>query len=161
MTETSIFDALRGSKLAVELDDEQCRTLAGVMSTRELAEGEVLVREGASDNHLYVVAEGVLGAIKHAGSPEAVTLAALTAGDVAGELAFLDGMERYASLVALGRARVLGLEREKLESLLDAHPRLVYRVMRAIVRVVHALQRRLSLQAAELSNYVYKQHGRY
>jgi len=26
---------------------------------------------------------------------------------------------------------------------------------------VHAIQRRLSLQAVELSNYVYKQHGRY
>jgi CRP/FNR family cyclic AMP-dependent transcriptional regulator len=37
----------------------------------------------------------------------------------------------------------------------------VYRVMRAIIRVVHQIQRRLSMQQAELSNYIYKQHGRY
>ncbi len=62
---------------------------------------------------------------------------------------------------ALGSARVLGLEREKLESLLDTHPVIVYHVMRAIIRTVHQIQRRLSLQAVELQNYIYKQHGRY
>ena len=68
----------------------------------------------------------------------------------------------YASKVALGDTQVLGLEREKLESLLDdADPVIVYRVMRAIIRVVHQIQRRLSMQQAELSNYIYKQHGRY
>jgi hypothetical protein len=29
------------------------------------------------------------------------------------------------------------------------------------VRVVHDLQRRLSMQTAELTNYLYKTHGRY
>jgi hypothetical protein len=33
--------------------------------------------------------------------------------------------------------------------------------MRAIIRTVHATQRHLSQQAVELSNYIYKQHGRY
>jgi hypothetical protein len=33
--------------------------------------------------------------------------------------------------------------------------------MRAIVRTVHAIQRRLSMQSVELTNYIYKQHGRY
>ena len=69
--------------------------------------------------------------------------------------------ETDASKVALGDTQVLGLEREKLESLLTTHPVIVYRVMRAIIRVVHQIQRRLSMQQAELSNYIYKQHGRY
>jgi len=56
---------------------------------------------------------------------------------------------------------VLSLERDSLESLLDAHGAVVYHVMRAIVRSVHEIQRRLSLQAVELTNYIYKQHGRY
>ncbi len=41
------------------------------------------------------------------------------------------------------------------------HPAIVYHVMRAISATVHATQRRLSHQAVELSNYIYKQHGRY
>jgi hypothetical protein len=33
--------------------------------------------------------------------------------------------------------------------------------MRGIVRIVHEVQRRLSVQNAELTNYLYKTHGRY
>jgi hypothetical protein len=33
--------------------------------------------------------------------------------------------------------------------------------MRGILRATHAIQRRLSVQQYELSNYIYKQHGRY
>ena len=58
-------------------------------------------------------------------------------------------------------ARVLVLEREKLESLITTHPMVLYRVMCAIVRTVHRIQTRLSVQASELTNYIVKQHGRY
>ena len=44
---------------------------------------------------------------------------------------------------------------------LETRPKVVYHVMRAIVRVVHEIQRRLSMQTAELTNYLYKTHGRY
>jgi hypothetical protein len=37
----------------------------------------------------------------------------------------------------------------------------VYRVMRAIIRAVHQIQYRLSMQQSELQNYIYKQHGKY
>ena len=43
-------------------------------------------------------------------------------GDVVGELSFLDGATRYASLVALSDTRVLGLSRSALEGMLDTHP---------------------------------------
>jgi CRP-like cAMP-binding protein len=56
---------------------------------------------------------------------------------------------------------VLGLSRADLEKLLDTKPKVVYHVMRAIVRVVHDIQRRMSMQTAELTNYLYKTHGRY
>ena len=63
-----------------------------------------------------------------------------------GELSFLDETPHYASLVAVGATRVFGIEREKLESLLARASQIVYRVMRAIVRTVHEIQRRISMQ---------------
>ena len=155
------YEALKGSKLGPELSDEQLDVLGCLVAFRDLAHGEVLVAEGSSDNHLYVVLRGALGVVRSAGKPEAVTLFTLTAGDFIGELSFIDATPHYASVVALGPVRVLGLEREKLESLLDSHPQVVYRVMRAIVRTTHQIQRRLSMQSMELANYIYKQHGRY
>jgi len=155
------IQALQASKLAPELTPAELETLARHVVFRDLQGGEILVPEGTSDNHLYVPVHGALGVVKNAGRPEAVTLYTLTPGDLVGELSFIDGTPHYAALVAIGATRVLGLEREHLESLLITHPVLVYRVMRAIVRTAHAIQRRLSMQQAELTNYIYKQHGRY
>jgi CRP-like cAMP-binding protein len=161
MTAAAILAGLSTSKLAVELNDEERRILAGAMTLRDLKQGEVLVQEGSADDHLYVVASGVLGVVKGAGMEEEITLNAIRPGNMVGELSFLDGASRYASLVALGDTQVLGLSRADLEGLLETNPKVVYHVMRAIVRVVHEIQRRMSMQTAELTNYLYKTHGRY
>lgn len=152
---------MKGSKLAAELTEGQLDTLSESVTLRTLAAGEVLVTEGASDNHLYALVSGTLAIVRGAGTAEPVTLFTVAPGDFVGELSFIDATPHYASVVAAGPASVLGLEREKLEALLVEHPQIVYRVMRAIVRTVHQIQRRLSMQSTELTNYIYKQHGRY
>jgi CRP-like cAMP-binding protein len=161
MTTPERLEALRGSQLAAELSNEQCSVLSDLVTLRDLKDGEVLVAEGTADNHLYLIVKGLLCVVKNAGTPEEVTFFTIGAGDFADELSFMDGTEHYASLVARGNTRVLGLERERLESLLNARPDVVYKVMRAIIRAVHQVQRRLSMQSVELTNYIYKQHGRY
>ena len=158
---TDRLEALRHSRLAGELSNDQCRVLSELVTLRDLEDGEVLVTDGRVDNHLYVIVKGLLGVVKNAGRLEEVTLFTIGAGDFVDELSFIDGTEHYASVVARGDTRVLGLEREKLESLLTAHPDIVYKVMRAIIRAAHQIQRRLSMQSVELTNYIYKQHGKY
>jgi CRP/FNR family transcriptional regulator, cyclic AMP receptor protein len=161
MTDPTLVEALRRSRLGTELSEEQTHTLAESLSFRDLKPGEVLVPEGTSDNHLYVIVSGALGVVRRGGSADAVTLLTLTNGDLVGELSFIDETPHYASLVSIGPTRVFSLERQKLESLLLTRPEIVYRVMRAIVRTVHEIQRRISMQSAELTNYIYKQHGKY
>jgi CRP-like cAMP-binding protein len=153
--------ALRESKLAADLREEECAVLAKLVDVRELKDGEILVREGSADERLYVVAAGALGVVKYLESDTRLTVATLGPGDLAGEMGFVDGTSYQSSLVALGNARVLSLARSDLESLLATHPPVVYHVMRAIIRTIHVVQRRLSQQAVELSNYIYKQHGKY
>ena len=162
MQNPPVVAALQESRLAADLTAEELAKLAGIVTMRTLRSGEVLVAEGTSDNHLYVVVSGLLAVVRGAGGPEALTLFTLSAGDFVGELSFIDDTPHYASVVAsVESTTVFGLEREKLEALLEVNPRIVYHVMRAIVRVVHQIQRRLSMQQTELMNYIYKQHGRY
>ena len=160
MTDPRI-EALRPTRLASELDEAELAALAPLVTVRDLKAGETLVAEGATDSVLFVVTKGVLGVVKGAGTPDAVTLHTLSTGDFVDELGFMDGTPGYAAKVALSDLQVVGLPREKLEGILDTHPRVVYKVMRAIVRVAHQIQRRLSMQQNELQNYIYKQHGRY
>ena len=75
------------------------RSTSGLSRSRP---DEVLVGEGTSDNHFYVIVRGSLGVVRNAGTPEQVTLLTLTAGDLVGELSFIDETPHYASLVAVG-----------------------------------------------------------
>ena len=156
-----LHDAVKASRLAEGLSDEQVGVLASVLSLESVQPQQVLAREGDADNRLYAIVQGSLAIVKHAGTPDETTLVMLGVGDFAHELGFLDGAQRYASLTAVGPGQVLVLERQGLESLIDTHPRILYSVMCAIVRTVHRVQARLSMQASELTNYIVKQHGRY
>ena len=155
------YDDVKASRLAEGLGADEVRVLAGLLTQESYTPQQLLAREGSVDSRLYVIVEGTLNLVKHQGTPDETLLATLKAGDFAHELGFLDGAERYASLLAGSAARALVLERERLESLIETHPRILYRVMCAIVRTVHRVQTRLAMQATELTNYIVKQHGRY
>lgn len=162
MADATKLQLVRESAIATELDAKQSAVLADLLTVRDLADGEVLVDEGRSDDHVHVVVSGTLAVARQLPpGGQWINLNVLTRGDLAGELAFMDGKPHYAALRAVGPTRVLSLKRERLESLLGSEPLIVYRVMRAIFRVVHGILHRMALQASELSNYIYKQHGRY
>ena len=56
---------------------------------------------------------------------------------------------------------MLTLEPDDFEALIDSHPRLVYKVMRAIFRITHSNLMRMNLESAEMRNYLMKSGGRY
>jgi CRP-like cAMP-binding protein len=149
------------SRLGHGLGPGQLQVLASALQLQQHAAGAVLAAEGTADGRLWNLVDGRLSVVKHLGQDDEQLLVTLQAGDFAHELGFLDGTERYASLVAATPVQVLVMERTALEGLVDTHPRIVYAVMCAILRAVHDVQTRLAVQASELTNYVVKQHGRY
>ena len=162
MTDLNPYDLLRASRLAEDLDEGECQVLASALSVRDFADGEVLVAEGERDEHLYVIVSGTIAKSKRDSMTGGWTdIAVLIHGDFAGELGFVDGRPHYAALRAVGPTRTLSLERQALEKLLVPHPQLVYKVMRSIFRVVHGILHRMGAEQKELTNYIYKQHGKY
>lgn len=154
-------DMIKNSVLGEELSDEQCAVLAGIITVRGLRNGDFLLHEGHRDDSLHVIVKGRLEAVKSTGGGEWVTLHLLNEGDMAGELGFIDGLEHSAGLRAIGDCEVFSLARDRFEALLGEHPEVVYKVMRAIIRTVHSILRRMNLQYVEMANYIAKQHGRY
>jgi CRP-like cAMP-binding protein len=157
---TTVSEALRSSPLATELTPAEVQVLCDLVLLRALADGEVLLPEGASDSHLHVVVSGRIDAVRE-GPHGRNILHTLEPGDLVGELSFMDDAPRYAALVASGPTEVLVLARRDFETLVEREPRLVYKVMRAIMRVAHRVQRRLSAQMRDLENYVYRTGARY
>jgi len=159
MTDTANLVLL--SALGAELSEDEAGVLGGLMTTRELSDGEFLINQGTSDDSLHVLLEGRLEVVKRTGGGDEAGLAILREGDLAGELSFIDGHEHTVGLRALSQTHILSLKREDFEKVVDEHPHLVYKVMRAIARSTHRIVHRMNAEFIELNNYIFKQHGRY
>jgi len=161
MAERTGAAMIKASKIGTELTDEQCAVVAGLVEIADYADGDVVVPEGAVDERLRIVLRGALAVAKKSTEGDWRRLNVLTAGDLVGELAFLDSRPRYAALVALGPTEVFSLQRTRLEALLPEHPEIVYRVMRSIARFAHEVMQRNGIELAELTSYLYKTNPKY
>jgi len=157
----STIDQVWQSSLGKDLNKEEAGALGAIMKSRSLADGDYLITEGTSDDALHVLVEGKLEVVKRTGAGEVASLAVLREGDLAGELSFIDGAEHTVGLRALCKTHVISLARADFEKLIDESPQLVYKVMRAVARSAHGIVHRMNSEFVELSNYIYKQHGRY
>jgi CRP-like cAMP-binding protein len=140
---------------------DECMLLSQAFELRKLDVDEVLLREGEVDDALSIVVDGDISVTRVSGGGDDVTLHHLKAGDVAGAMGFIDGNSHTATLRACKPSHVISLHRDVLEGMIEVHPRLVYKVMRMIVRSVHNTVLRMDQQFVEMSNYIMKEHGRY
>ena len=158
---TDAVDLLLNSMLGTELSREEAEFLNSLMGSQKLADGDFLIKENVQDDSLHVLLEGKLEVVKTTGAGETTSLAILRDGELAGELSFIDGEAHTVALRALCECVVISLARKQFEEIIADHPQLVYKVMRAIARSAHRIVHRMNHQFVELSNYVFKQHGRY
>jgi CRP/FNR family cyclic AMP-dependent transcriptional regulator len=91
-------------------------------------EGDVLMREGAVEDWLFVVVEGEVEVSR---SDRQVTLGA---GSVVGELAVLDPQPRSATVTALGQVRTFRLRREAFQEAVESQPEVAMGVITELVR---------------------------
>jgi CRP-like cAMP-binding protein len=152
---------LDNSSLGAELSDQETEFLGGLMTERELEDGEFLFKDGASDDALHVILVGKVEVVKRTSDDDYASLAVLRDGELAGELSFIDGTPHTVALRALCDTHVVSLSREAFEGIVDSNPQLVYKVMRAVARSAHRIVHRMNTEFVELSNYIFKQHGRY
>lgn len=147
-------DCLSASALATELTADQLHALFDVVEVRKLSKNEILISEGEYDDHLYALAKGELE-ISRAGERGQEVLVRLRPGSITGELAFLDGLKRTATVKAVNNEScVIALRRQQLETLLSVDPSLVYKVMRAVVRSAHRTVNKMDATYTDLMRYI-------
>lgn len=158
-----VIDTLRTSTITEELSDAEVEILAGLFEVRDYKSGEAItIPSDEKNDNLFILAHGDIEVKIQSGSDEA-TIHILKPGDLAGIITFVGGAASLisATLYAVGNTKVLSLERATFETLINSHPMIVYKVMRGVVRNVHGIVRRMNVQSTELSNYIFRTHGRY
>jgi CRP/FNR family transcriptional regulator, cyclic AMP receptor protein len=160
MSNSADYKLVRNSSVGAELHEDEAKTLAGILGVRQLKDGELLVSEGGAEQTLFILVAGKLGVISTISGKEKL-VHTMKEGECAGTRAFVDRTPRKATLRSVGNSTVYTLTPEDFDKVVDNHPRLAYKVMRALFRNTHANLMRMNQESQELSNYIHKSQGRY
>lgn len=111
-----------------DLEDADLMWLAGCSSVRQLGAGETLIRAGEPVTELYIVTGGALSVKSAAGD----VISSLGAGDVIGEMSFVETTSPSVSVEAAKNARLLSIPRERLLAEFETNPAFSARFYRAL-----------------------------
>jgi pimeloyl-ACP methyl ester carboxylesterase/CRP-like cAMP-binding protein len=125
--DTALF--LNNSEIGGELTEAQRLRLAALVHSHGYGPGEKVATMNSSGNEMYIVKAGTLEVWLTAGA-EPVRLAFMQAGQVAGELALLEGTARSAELRAGPQGvQLLALTQAALTTLAEDDPAMGMRMM--------------------------------
>lgn len=103
-----------------------------------LKTGDVLIREGEKSNQLYWLMQGRLGVFKKVQNHEA-QVNTIEAGELVGELSFLDQKPRSATIRALSECQLVVLEYAEFQEMLAAQPKWMKKILITLTGKVRKL----------------------
>ena len=151
LTEHELDDrlvALKTVQLFRSLTDDELRTLAAGMSQTIYVAGEVITRQGAAGNWLYVMTLGTAEVRTNVEPEHQVVVAQLAAPDFFGEMSLMTGEPRSADVVAVGDVDCFRLGKETFETVLLARPEIAIELSdKLAVRRIELIAAREGLDA--------------
>lgn len=128
----------KAGQLTAGLDDEELNKLASVAYPEECDANGMLTREDERSRDLFIVVKGALSVEMNLTPQDTRPVSILKIRDdgVAGELSFLDGARRSASLRAIISTTVIRFPHDKMEALFNAEKGIGLTVMRNLAQLV-------------------------
>ncbi|MBI5287210.1 MAG: cyclic nucleotide-binding domain-containing protein [Deltaproteobacteria bacterium] len=146
---------LREMHFFSDLTDDELEAISRIIQEKDYKMGETIFSENEAGQSLYIIKKGEVKACKVAPDGELLTLTLLKDGDVFGEMSFLDGRYRSATIVAIADTETFVIDKEDFEGLIDGHPWMVYKLMKNIVYTIHSLLRGMNARYMEMINYMW------
>ncbi len=122
---------LRDMPLMGELSLDAVERLARVAVERSFLPGQAIVQEGTVGRDVYLIVEGKVEVVKGEGTEETL-LAHRGPGDLFGEMAFIEGKARFATIRATQPVLLLEFSERELNSAMAEQPEFLYEVIRML-----------------------------
>jgi CRP-like cAMP-binding protein len=127
MADDDVVDALSALRLFSDLGRPQLEAVAHTFEETSFPPGQRILRQGFAGTGFYVIVEGEV-TVRIDGEDRA----RLGKGDFFGEMSLLLGEPPVADVVSVGALRVLHLGGPSLQPFLEAHPKVMYRMLQAV-----------------------------
>jgi CRP/FNR family cyclic AMP-dependent transcriptional regulator len=128
-------DLLAGVSLFSQCSRKELTHIASLADQLDVDAGAVLTKEGEPGRECFVVIDGEAGA-----TLRGKKLATLGAGSIFGEMALIDRSPRSATVTATTPMQLLVLGSSQFWSLMDDHPSVARKVMRALAERLRAVE---------------------
>jgi CRP-like cAMP-binding protein len=112
-------------------------------------DGEIIFRQGETGDYMIVIQEGKVEIVVEETGAEKI-LAVRGAGDFIGEMALFEREKRMATARALGRIRVLSIDKKNILRRLHDDPSLAYR----LIQIMSMRIRELSIEVARMQEWL-------
>ena len=106
------------------LPEDEIKQITGRLKAQSFLPGQKVVEEGDFGDSIFIIISGKAKVVAHILGNE-IELATLSVGDVFGEVAFLTGRPRTASVIADGVLRVMEFNRLILEEIFEKYPEIL------------------------------------
>ena len=107
-----------------ELNEEELRLLLMNVRMKTFPTDALICREGEDGDALLVITRGEVAVTKQTPRGKEVRVRTLGEGDFFGEFGFFTDQRRHANVTALTESDVLEIHRDKLDEMIQHHPRI-------------------------------------
>ncbi len=122
----------------LEIEEEHARFFAPLsdgetlnlsQEERRFETGETVLTEGALGDGAYIILEGTVDVVSSLGHAKPVKLAELGPGEIFGEMALIDDRPRCASVITASDCRMVFVDKQAFNSLIETGSDLAFRLM--------------------------------
>ncbi len=132
------FSQLVSSPLFIGLARPEIEYLSSIFTRIQVPQGKTVFIENMPGESLYMIKQGTVQISQMLAEVDEQKLIALGAGDVFGEMAVIDGKNRFATARVIENATLYSLKRNNFTSLTRENPRLGQQLTLNIVRIFSA-----------------------
>jgi CRP-like cAMP-binding protein len=141
----NFIESLREEIIFYYLNDEEVETILPYFEIKEYPENTVIFREGDSGDFIGFVISGKLEVKKQTEfKGNQIILAILGKGATVGELSMFDKHSRSATVETIEPTKLLILRQDAIEDIMNNHPPIAIKLLKALVRILSIRLRKLS-----------------
>jgi len=141
-TSRTISEFIINVPLFQEFDPADVEILSRYFKLYHVEPGAIIFEEGEEGAFMAVIMDGRVELRKRTGAQGVVTVSVEGAGRVLGEMALIDGEPRSATASFVKQGRMLVLTRESFERVIRDHPKLGFKLVWQLSRVLSQRLRR-------------------
>jgi CRP/FNR family cyclic AMP-dependent transcriptional regulator len=132
------------------INSEEINVIAKHMALKTINKGDILFNEADEGNYICFIVSGTLEVcVQKKNSDEKTVLATLTRGQSIGEMAIIENLPRFATLVAVEDSTMYILSKSAFDLILSRHPHIGIKLLKGVSTILSNNLRQTSLKLAK------------